>query len=193
MTVLAQSKQASVLLIWILFPYFQKKRTKKKQGMMIWVNEKRTEDRNRTHAGHPNPIARHARTVPPYSYPNLAYIADVKSRNPNPTMEHRHETVASAIECMSLWWTMCVKNTNPYQKQRAKWIHQWCMSAWLGRRSSLHQHKWCPMWRNKWGSNLIFAQKAHDIHSNPMQPMLGQQTSKQQPKREENWPWDHRC
>ena len=144
---------------------------------MIWVNEKRTEDRNKTHAGHPNPIARHARTVSPYSYPNLAYIADAKSRNPNPATERRHETAASAIECMSLWWTTCVKNTNPYQKQRAKWTHQRRTSAWLGRRSSLHQHKRCPTWRNKWDSNLIFAQKAHDIRSDPMRPMLGRPTS----------------
>lgn len=51
----------------------------------------------RTHAGHPRPMARHARMVSPFPYPSFAYIAGANRGKPKPARERRNETAARAI------------------------------------------------------------------------------------------------
>jgi hypothetical protein len=51
-----------------------------------------------TYAGHPNMIARLARTVFPFPYPSLSYIAGANRGNPKPASDRRHEVAASAVK-----------------------------------------------------------------------------------------------
>ena len=50
-----------------------------------------------TYEGHPNIIAKHARTVHPFPYPSLLNMAGANSGNPKPANDRKHETAASAI------------------------------------------------------------------------------------------------
>ena len=59
-----------------------------------------------THAGHPNAIARHARTVHPIPYPSLSNMAGANRGKPNPAIDRRHVVAASAI--------YIIKKNNPY-------------------------------------------------------------------------------
>ena len=50
-----------------------------------------------TYAGHPNIIARHARTVIPFPYPSLLNMAGANRGKPKPASDRRHDVAASAI------------------------------------------------------------------------------------------------
>ena len=88
---------AYLLLMRIRRPYFHNM-----NGLIInlkkRMNTMKTKKWMGTYEGHPNIIAKHARTVHPFPYPSLLNMAGANSGNPKPANDRKHETAASAIK-----------------------------------------------------------------------------------------------
>ena len=73
----------------------------------------RWKGKEKTYAGHPNIIAKHARIVLPFPYPSLLNMAGANKGNPNPANDLKHDVAASAKKkVVSVYWNFESRENN---------------------------------------------------------------------------------